>query len=100
MAGSTRASVMKTEINSLKERQEGYWRLVWRLFKRHRVAYVGFFFFVFLLLLVLFGPYVVPYQLDQVSLGERMQTPSVTHWFGTDELGRDMWVRIMHGGRV
>lgn len=100
MAGSTRASVMKTEINSLKERQEGYWRLVWRRFKRHRVAYVGFFFFVFLLLLVLFGPYVVPYQLDQVSLGERMQTPSVTHWFGTDELGRDTWVRIMHGGRV
>lgn len=91
---------MKTEINSLKERQEGYWRLVWRRFKRHRVAYVGFFFFVFLLLLVLFGPYVVPYQLDQVSLGERMQTPSVTHWFGTDELGRDTWVRIMHGGRV
>ena len=100
MAGSTRASVMKTELNSLNERQEGYWRLVWRRFKRHRVAYVGFFFFVFLLLLVLFGPYVVPYQLDQVSLGERMQTPSVTHWFGTDELGRDTWVRIMHGGRV
>jgi ABC-type dipeptide/oligopeptide/nickel transport system permease subunit len=91
---------MKTELNSLNERQEGYWRLVWRRFKRHRVAYVGFFFFVFLLLLVLFGPYVVPYQLDQVSLGERMQTPSVTHWFGTDELGRDTWVRIMHGGRV
>jgi ABC-type dipeptide/oligopeptide/nickel transport system permease subunit len=100
MAGSTRASVMKTELISLNERQEGYWRLVWRRFKRHRVAYVGFFFFVFLLFLVLFGPYVVPYQLDQVSLSERMQMPSLSHWFGTDELGRDTWVRIMHGGRV
>lgn len=100
MAGSTRASGMRTELTSKTERQEGYWRIVWRRFKRHRVAYVGFFFFVFLLLLVLFGPHVVPYQLDQVSLSERMHTPSFSHWFGTDELGRDTWVRIMHGGRV
>ena len=85
---------------SANEHQEGYWRIVWRRFKRHRVAYVGFFFFVFLLLLVIFGPHVVPYQLDQVSLGKRMHMPSPSHWFGTDELGRDTWVRIMYGGRV
>jgi len=80
--------------------QEGYWRIVSRRFKRHRVAYVGFFFFVFLLLLAILGPHVVPYQLDQVSLGKRMHMPSSSHWFGTDELGRDTWVRIMYGGRV
>jgi ABC-type dipeptide/oligopeptide/nickel transport system permease subunit len=85
---------------STNEHQEGYWRIVWRRFKQHRVAYVGFFFFVFLLLLVIFGPHVVPYQLDQVSLGKRMHMPSPSHWFGTDELGRDTWVRIMYGGRV
>jgi ABC-type dipeptide/oligopeptide/nickel transport system permease subunit len=85
---------------NLTAHQEGYWRIVWRRFKRHRVAYVGFFFFVFLLLLVILGPHVVPYQLDQVSLGKRMHMPSSSHWFGTDELGRDTWVRIMYGGRV
>ena len=75
-------------------------RVIWRRFRRHRVAYVGFCFFVFLLLLVLVGPYLAPYELDQVSLTERMHRPSLGHWFGTDELGRDTWVRIMHGGRV
>jgi ABC-type antimicrobial peptide transport system permease subunit len=75
----------------------GNWRIVWRRFKQHRVAYVGFFFFVFLLILVIAGPHLVPYELDQVSLAERMHGPSFTHWFGTDELGRDTWVRIMHG---
>jgi ABC-type dipeptide/oligopeptide/nickel transport system permease subunit len=85
---------------NLTAHQEGYWRIVWRRFKRHRVAYVGFFFFVFLLLLAILGPHVVPYQLDQVSLGKRMHMPSSSHWFGTDELGRDTWVRIMYGGRV
>ena len=78
----------------------GYWSVVWRRFKQHRVAYVGFFFFVTLLLAVIVGPSLVSYELDQVSLSERMQMPSARHWLGTDELGRDTWVRIMHGGRV
>ena len=82
------------------EQHPSYWRVVWRRFKQHRVAYVGFFFFMFLLFLVIAGPYMVPYELDQVSLSERMHMPSAKHWFGTDELGRDTWVRIMHGGRV
>ncbi len=82
------------------DHQPGYWRLVWRRFKQHRVAYVGVYFFALLLLMVVSGPHLVPHELDQVSLGERMHGPSLRHWFGTDELGRDTWVRIMHGGRV
>jgi peptide/nickel transport system permease protein len=98
MAGSTRESAINTDPAWAPH--SGYWSIVWRRFKRHRVAYAGSFFFVFLLVLVIAGPYMVPYELDQVSLSKRMQTPSWEHWFGTDELGRDTWVRIMHGGRV
>jgi ABC-type dipeptide/oligopeptide/nickel transport system permease subunit len=102
--------VMTTDASKLSETplmalappnaQPGYWRVVWRRFKQHRVAYVGFFFFVILLVAVIVGPHLVPYELDQVSLSERMHMPSLKHWLGTDELGRDTWVRIMHGGRV
>lgn len=89
------------QLNAIKSAEPaGYWRIVWRRFKQHRVAYVGFFFFMVLLLAVIVGPYLVPYELDQVSLSERMQMPSARHWLGTDELGRDTWARIMHGGRV
>ena len=100
MAGSTQEFAIKAELLDLPTTQIGYWRVVWRRFKRHRVAYVGFFFFLTLLFLVVAGPYMAPYELDQVSLSERMQMPSAKHWLGTDELGRDTWVRIMHGGRV
>ena len=100
MAGSTPEFAIKVDASSLPPADAGYWRIVWRRFKRHRVAYAGSFFFAFLLFLVIVGPYMVPYALDQVSLSERMQMPSSGHWFGTDELGRDTWVRIMHGGRV
>lgn len=100
MAGSTQEFAIKADVASLPSAHAGYWRVVWRRFKEHRVAYVGFFFFVLLLLAVTAGPYVAPYELDQVSLSDRMQMPSAKHWLGTDELGRDTWVRIMHGGRV
>ena len=100
MAGSTPEFVIKAETIEFPAPHIGYWRVVWRRFKRHRVAYVGFFFFVSLLFLVIAGPHMAPYELDQVALSERMQVPSLKHWLGTDELGRDTWVRIMHGGRV
>ena len=100
MAGSIQEFAIKVEVANPAPAHAGYWRIVWRRFKRHRVAYVGSFFFLFLLILVVAGPYVAPYELDQISLSERMQMPSLKHWLGTDELGRDTWVRIMHGGRV
>ena len=99
MAGSIQEFAIKAEAIDLPTAQIGYWRVVWRRFKRHRVAYVGFFFFPSLSSRHR-GPYMAPYELDQVSLSERMQMPSAKHWLGTDELGRDTWVRIMHGGRV
>jgi ABC-type dipeptide/oligopeptide/nickel transport system permease subunit len=100
MAGSTQEFAIKAELPSVAAAHPGYWLVVWRRFKRHRVAYAGFFFFVLLLAAVIVGPHLAPYELDQVSLSERMALPSAKHWLGTDELGRDTWVRIMHGGRV
>ncbi|HEV8722359.1 MAG TPA: ABC transporter permease [Candidatus Binatia bacterium] len=100
MAGSTQEFVIKADLTNSTTAHAGYWRVVWRRFKQHRVAFVGFFFFVLLLVAVIVGPYLAPYELDQVSLSDRMQMPSAKHWLGTDELGRDTWVRIMHGGRV
>lgn len=87
-------------VSHAPKASKGYWPTVWRRFRQHRVAYVGLFFFSALIVLVIAGPYLLPYRLDEISLSERMDGPSLGHWFGTDELGRDTWVRIMHGGRV
>lgn len=53
-----------------------------------------------LLLLAALAPYAAPYAVDDIDLASRRAAPSITHWFGTDELGRDLLTRILFGARV
>ncbi len=52
------------------------------------------------LLLAVFGPLVVPQNPDQVDLLAVLRPPSVQHWFGTDNLGRDLFSRVLAGTRI
>ena len=53
-----------------------------------------------LVVVALLAPAVAPYAPDQVELALRRQAPSLTHWFGTDDLGRDVLTRVLYGARV
>jgi peptide/nickel transport system permease protein len=57
---------------------------------------------VLMLLVVgaLAAPLVAPYAFDAVDLANRRAAPSFSHWFGTDELGRDLFTRLLYGARV
>ena len=79
---------------------ETYSRLVWRRFRRHRLAVIGGSVAVFLSLVAVLAPWLAPYRPEQISLADRWGVPSRTHPFGTDELGRDVLSRAMHAGRI
>ena len=51
-------------------------------------------------LLVLFGPLLSPYEPNQMDATARLLPPSADHFFGTDQFGRDVFTRVIHGGRV
>jgi peptide/nickel transport system permease protein len=55
---------------------------------------------VLLLLLAVFAPLITPYAFDVIDLAHRREAPSLAHWFGTDELGRDLLTRILFGARI
>ena len=55
---------------------------------------------IVLVLLVAFGPALVPYQPARANPLQILQAPNAAHWLGTDELGRDVLARILAGGRV
>jgi peptide/nickel transport system permease protein len=52
------------------------------------------------LLLAVFGPLIAPQNPDQINLFAVLQRPSVHHWFGTDNLGRDLFSRVLVGTRI
>lgn len=55
---------------------------------------------VFLLFLVIFGPLIAPYDSIQINMRNRFSPPSLENWFGTDEVGRDIFSRVIVGTRT
>lgn len=88
-----------SENKSNKSRSQGY--LVWERLKRNKGAMVGLVFLCFLLLVMIFADVLYDYEdkaLKQ-NVAERLQAPSWSHPFGTDESGRDILARVIHGAR-
>ena len=75
-------------------------RAAWRRLMRQRVNAIALGFLVLIAALCVFGPMVSNYTQDQQDLELKAAGPSAAHWLGTDELGRDIATRILHGGRV
>lgn len=71
-----------------------------RVFLRNRIAVVGFFLTLALILLAFFAGYVAPYDPDEQNVYSRLTSPDLKHWFGTDSYGRDTLSRVIHGSRV
>ena len=71
-----------------------------RRFRRHPLAVIGLVLFVVVLILTLSAPVIDRYPYEQLNLRDKFQAPSAAHWLGTDRVGRDIWSRLLHGGRV
>ena len=76
------------------------WLDVWNEFKNHKGALAGAIIFALIVILVLVGPFVWPYEANGINIRIRNQGPSLAHPLGTDQLGRDTLARIMAGGRT
>lgn len=76
------------------------WQQVIRKLVKNKLAMLGLFIIVFLVVMAIIGPSLVPYSHSDQSLLDRNQELSAEHWFGTDELGRDMFARTWYGARI
>lgn len=77
-----------------------YWQDVWRRFRQNKMAILGLAIIILLILAALFGPYFCPYTYYEQDYTTRNSPPSSAHWFGTDALGRDLFVRTLYGARI
>lgn len=81
-------------------RQESLLRFFWLRFRKHQMALIGALISFVITMMVLFAPLMTPYDPFKQDLRNRFQAPSAQHWMGTDDLGRDMWTRVLYGGRI
>jgi peptide/nickel transport system permease protein len=75
-------------------------RLTLKILSRNPTAVAGMVIIVLMGLLAIFAGLLAPYDPIRISLSERLRPPSMAHWFGTDEMGRDILSRVMHGARI
>ncbi len=76
-------------------------QLIWRRFRRHRMALLGAVGITGLLVVVVLGGILVPEsRANSSDLRHRLTGPTAGHWFGTDSTGRDVFARVLYGGQV
>ncbi|HEV2677406.1 MAG TPA: D,D-dipeptide ABC transporter permease [Aliidongia sp.] len=73
--------------------------LAYRL-RRSPLAVVGLVMILLVFLAITLGPQFLPFEPNMVNLRARLAPPSAVHWFGTDEVGRDIFARVLYGGRI
>lgn len=73
---------------------------VFRRFCRNKIAVFGVICVAVIALLAVFGPMLSRYTYDGVDLSATNSLPTIKHWFGTDQLGRDIFVRVLYGARI
>ena len=77
-----------------------YWQDAWLRLKKDKAAMLGLIFILALLLFAIIGPAFSSYSYEDQNFMQANLSPSAEHWFGTDSLGRDLFVRVLYGARI
>ncbi len=96
----TIVGVDESATESFARKPVTYWGDAMRRFRQNKVAVFAFFLLCAMILMTVIVPMVSPYDYSKQDLPSRKQWPSAAHWFGTDDLGRDLFTRVWQGGRV
>ena len=88
------------DVSKTETRRNSQLKEFWRRFKKNRTAMLGLVILIVIVFIAIFADLIVPYSkcIEQVG-SDRLQMPTPAHWFGTDELGRDLFSRVVHGSR-
>ena len=99
MAAVLDADARATELAALPP-EAGPWKRAWQRLRRRRPALLGLAVVLFFIVLALAAPWIAPYDPIETSWSAVRQAPSAAHWFGTDDIGRDVLSRVVFGTRA
>jgi oligopeptide transport system permease protein len=82
------------------EKGTSLWQDAWHRLAKNHAAVAGGIILVLLVIVSILTPWIAPYSYETQDLALGASSPSLDHFFGTDELGRDLFTRVLYGGRV
>src|SRR6266852_3767434 len=97
---ATDRPVIGNEVVVPRRTSRGLWRDAWRRLTRNRLAMAGLVVICLLLLVAVLADLLAPYDPARLFPGQSYAPPSPAHWLGTDDVGRDVLSRLIHGARV
>lgn len=89
-----------TDIEKITKPSLSFWKDVSIRFRKNKLAMVGVVLLVILIFMAIFGPYMTGFDYATNDLKNTNQPPNSEHWFGTDDLGRDVFTRTWEGARI
>lgn len=92
--------VQEDAAEAIRRPSQTYLQDAFRRFRQNKAAAFGALLLICFTLFAFFGPMMVPYVYSKTDLLAANQGPSALHWFGTDEVGRDLWARVWVGGQI
>ncbi len=96
----TPLAIDKDAFPAAEARRPSRLRLGLRHLRRSNAAMIGLAIILFWLFIALFAPKIAPYDPLEQDLMHRLEPPNPVHWFGSDELGRDIFSRVLYGARI
>lgn len=93
------AKLEKKKTVEISVERQSVWKDIWKELKKNKVAMVSVVLLAILIIAVLLAP-LSPYDPYKLDASQKLQGISSSHWFGTDEYGRDYFTRTLYSGRV
>ncbi|QED50053.1 oligopeptide ABC transporter permease [Cytobacillus dafuensis] len=85
---------------NLKSKPDTLTRIFFQKFTKNKLAVIGSIILFIIIMSAVLAPWIAPYKFEDISLLDKLKPPSKEYWLGTDRYGRDIFTRLLYGGRI
>src|SRR5699024_8291149 len=91
---------IEDRLGEKTDKTKSPWRETWNEFKKNKIALAGIIIVLIFILIAIFASFLAKEGINEQVMSDRLQPPSKEYWLGTDDFGRDIFSRVIHGARI
>lgn len=91
---------IEDRLEEKTDKTKSPWRETWNEFKKNKIALAGIIIVLIFILIAIFASFLAKEGINEQVMSDRLQPPSKEYWLGTDDFGRDIFSRVIHGARI